>query len=1118
MKLKSGNKLLSDLFRVTVALTFIALIGGCNIQNQDIEQLEKTEAKTKTQVVTNEVTLPTPLTVVPAFKQIFTNTEFVFTAIGGTPPYQFSLVSGPGTQEAGGKYLSPGAPGNTVIRVTDLFGSTADALITIDEELVITPNTKKLNVSTSFTFNVTGGNPPYLFAIASGGGSIDSNGVYTAPAAPTQTIIRVTDNRGTIVNAAVDVGLGPVISPTTKKMAVNTSFQFSVVGGTAPLTYAVALGSGAIDGTGNFTAPATPGNSTVRVTDALGYSSEATVESFIWNQISATYMSTCILKGNSGEVKCFGSNQYGELGRDGMATGDQPSDMGDNLLPTILATDQIPSKLAMSYIGVCALFESNLAQCWGYSGQGQNGFGGIGDTIGANSMGDNIPFVPIGANRTIVQMEGGYYQNCALLDNGDVKCWGYGYYGQLGQDNQANYYGASLYSLPAVNLGRPATKVSMGIWHACALLDNGTVKCWGYNGNGELGQDSTTWIGTGAGQMAALAPVNLGVGRTATDIGGGGYHTCVVLDNGNAKCWGYNAQGQLGIGSTDSRGDAPGEMAALPEISFAGRTFVKIAGGYYHTCAILDNNAMRCWGYNNKGQLGQGDIVSRGTAPGQMGTLVNIPLGTGRTVKQMAPHGEHTCAILDDDTLKCWGYNNYGQLGLGHLTNIGTDPSHLGDNLLAVNLGTNAIAKEIVRSISYDNTCAIIEKDGAKQVSCWGRSFYGEDGTMRGSVGIRTADMGSNLVAVNLGSMNGESKTITRSYLGHCATSTSGTGSGTSKCWGYNETSYRLLGSNSSEWSIGDTYGEIGSGIPNLNAGIGVKTIQVEGNDQSPFTCGLFDDTSLRCWGYNPYGNLGQDDTANRTYIPTTPPINLGAGRTATQFSLGPYSVCARLDNGTVKCWGYNPYGNLGQGHTNILGNEAGEMAALAPIDLGTGVTAKYVCTNNYHACALMNGANDGKIKCWGYAGNGQLGYEDTNNRGDVPGEMGDALPYVNLGTGRTVKKLSCGVNYTCAILDNDKLKCWGYNGYGQLGLNTTAQKGSVGSTMGDLLPYVDVGTGRTVVDIKASYYHTCALLDTNEVKCWGWNFRGQLGQGRADTYFGEAPNEMGDNLFPINF
>ncbi|MBI2519547.1 MAG: hypothetical protein HYV97_03995 [Bdellovibrio sp.] len=912
---------------------------------------------------------------------------------------------------------------------------------------------------------------------------------------------------------------GPVLSPASKKIAVGSSVAFSVSGGTSPYIFSLSTGDGTVDSSGNFTAPTTPGTSTIRVTDSQGYSSQASVEYFVQNQIAVSQFATCILKGNTNEVKCFGSNQHGQMANDGITIGDQTSDMGDNLRPAKLGLQQDISVTAVAATGVssiAAVLNDGSMKSWGYSGHSTNGYNWLGDSIAPTTLAESIPQIGPGTSRTFVQIEGGYYHFCGLLDNGDVKCWGYNAYGQLGQDNRA-YYGANptISNTPAINLNGQAAKVSAGYLHSCALLVGGTVKCWGYNAYGQLGQDNSAWVGTGSGEMSALASVDLG-GKTAVDLSAGFNFTCVAFDDGKARCWGQNNVGQLGLGNTNQIGDATDEMATLTDatdISFLPKKIIKISSGIYHVCALLDDETLRCWGYNNYGQLGQGDTVNRGVVPGDMKTLTPLQLGSNKTIKDVECGNYWTCAILSDDTLKCWGYNAWGQLGLGHRSDIGKVSGDMGDNLLTVDLGTNVIPKKLVKT-SGDTNCVVAEKEGSNLVYCWGRVLYGEDATARATIGLNNGEMGSGLPSVNLGTMKGNVQKITHTYLGFCATGNDQGNSNTTKCWGYNENSYRLLGSNLSEWVVGDTYGEIGSGIASVNAGQDLKAVHLEGNQQSPFSCALFDDQSMRCWGYNPYGNLGQDDKITRNYIPTTPPINLGTGRTVTQFSSGPYSTCALLDNATIKCWGHNPYGNLGQGHTNALGDQAGEMATLAPVDLGTEVTAKYVCTNNYHTCAITN---KDKIKCWGYNGNGQLGYDHTNNIGDAPGEMGDALPYVDLGTGRSVKKLSCGVNYNCAILDNDKLKCWGYNAQGQLGLGTTATKGNTPVTMGNALPYVNLGTGRTAVDIKTGYFHTCTLLDSNEVKCWGYNHRGQIGAGKTGN-LGDNEDEMGDALLPIRF
>ncbi|GHP05212.1 hypothetical protein PPROV_000396400 [Pycnococcus provasolii] len=136
--------------------------------------------------------------------------------------------------------------------------------------------------------------------------------------------------------------------------------------------------------------------------------------------------------------------------------------------------------------------------------------------------------------------------------------------------------------------------------------------------------------------------------------------------------------------------------------------------------------------------------------------------------------------------------------------------------------------------------------------------------------------------------------------------------------------------------------------------------------------------------------------------------------------------------------------------------------------------------------------------------------------QGDPPTEpMGDNLPYVDVGTGRTVKQISISNSGTCALLDNDKVKCWGMNGYGRLGYGDTTNRGNGPNEMGDNLPYVDLGTGRTVLAVAQGNgpdggWRTCALLDNNKLKCWGQGY--MLGYGDT-TNRGDGPNEMGDNL-----
>jgi cysteine-rich repeat protein len=409
-----------------------------------------------------------------------------------------------------------------------------------------------------------------------------------------------------------------------------------------------------------------------------------------------------------------------------------------------------------------------------------------------------------------------------------------------------------------------------------------------------------------------------------------------------------------------------------------------VSAGNTNTCALGANFAVQCWGYNVYGQSGLGDTVTRGDTAGEVGpNLPVVDLGSGRTARFVTTRILSSCAILDNGALKCWGYNGYGQLGLGDSVNRGSAAGQMGNNLPPVDLG-------------------------------------------RGPV----------------------------------------------------------------------------------------KAVAVGGYH----TCAILDDDSLKCWGYNIYGGLGLGDAGGRgtssghmgNYLPL---VDLGTGRKARAVAAGIYSTCALLDDGRVKCWGYNAFGQLGTGDTLARGDGAGEMGdALAPVDLGTGRTAKAIAMGSYQACAILD---DDSLKCWGHNLYGQLGLGDTAHRGDSAGEMGDALPTVNLGTGRTARAVASGDGFTCALLDTNQIKCWGAGTYGRLGLGDTSQRGDASGEMGDALPTVNFGMGRRVLSFDLGAGHGCAVLDTLAIKCWGQNAQGSLGLGDSN-HRGDGPNEMGDLLTAV--
>jgi len=344
----------------------------------------------------------------------------------------------------------------------------------------------------------------------------------------------------------------------------------------------------------------------------------------------------------------------------------------------------------------CVRLDDGTAKCWGANAQGQLG---LGDALsrgdGPNEMGGNLPFLDLGVGRSILQVNAGFNHTCARLDDGTVKCWGAKGLGQLGLgDTQSrgdgpNEMGANLATVD-LGIGRTAKQLAAGQDHTCALLDDATVKCWGGNIFGQLGLGDTQPRGDAANEMGTnLPPLDFGAGRSAVELTVGANHACAHFDNGAIKCWGNNASGQLGLGDAQARGDGPNEMGGLlATVDLgAGRKVVQLTAAVNHTCARLDNATVKCWGANSTGQLGLGDTQTRGTSGSSMGAnLPTVDLGVGRIALHLTAGFNHTCARIDDSTVKCWGRNLEGQLGLGDILDHGSGLNQMGDNLPPVQI------------------------------------------------------------------------------------------------------------------------------------------------------------------------------------------------------------------------------------------------------------------------------------------------------------------------------------------------------------------------------------------------------------------------------------------------
>jgi E3 ubiquitin-protein ligase HERC3 len=238
-----------------------------------------------------------------------------------------------------------------------------------------------------------------------------------------------------------------------------------------------------------------------------------------------------------------------------------------------------------------------------------------------------------------------------------------------------------------------AVDVVTGLSSSCALFDNGLVKCWGIDQEGSLGTGlPRNDLGDVPGETGDGLPfVNLGQSAFAEDLFAGYFHTCAILASGKTKCWGDNTYGQLGLGDGEDRGRTPETTPnKLPFVDLGvGQVATQIFAGENSTCALLLNNTIKCFGENRRGTLGQGDASNRGLMTSQMGdSLLPIYLGRRVSVQTINVYLTNACAVTTDGLVKCWGANDNSQAGVGNKSTIGVDPQDMGDNLPFVNLGT----------------------------------------------------------------------------------------------------------------------------------------------------------------------------------------------------------------------------------------------------------------------------------------------------------------------------------------------------------------------------------------------------------------------------------------------
>ena len=327
----------------------------------------------------------------------------------------------------------------------------------------------------------------------------------------------------------------------------------------------------------------------------------------------------------------------------------------------------------------CALTTDGGVMCWG-----DNYFGQLGNNTTTDSR---VPVNVYGLNSGVKAIAAGDSHTCALTTAGGVMCWGFNYFGQLGNNTTTD----SLVPENVFGLSNGVQAITARWGYTCALTTGGGVKCWGYNNDGELGNNTTT---------DSRVPVNVyGLTSGVKAITTGHDHTCALTTGGGVKCWGSNYSGQLGNNTiTNSR--VPVNVFGLPSGVKA------IAAGGVHNCALTLGGGVKCWGLNGDGQLGN-NTTTNSRVP------VNV-FGLSSGVQALAAGGIHNCVLMTGGGAKCWGFNKDGQLGNNITTN-----SRVPVNVIGMTSGVKAI------TAGYLHTCALTAGGGVK---CWGYNYSGQLG------------------------------------------------------------------------------------------------------------------------------------------------------------------------------------------------------------------------------------------------------------------------------------------------------------------------------------------------------------------------------------------------------
>ena len=759
---------------------------------------------------------------------------------------------------------------------------------------------------------------------------------------------------------------------------------------------------------------------------------------------------------------------------------------------------------------------------WGRNTSGELG---IGTTLARSN-------VPIAVKTTGTPMDGkvvkqveggGRYEgshSIALASDGTVYTWGLNQYGQLGNNTTINSRSPVAVQAAGTPLaGKTIVQIAAGADHSLALDSGGALYAWGSNAYGQLGNGTTTNSSVPVAVKIAGTPL---AGKTIVQIAAGANHNMVLTSDGAVYTWGWNYHGQLGNNTkTNSNTIVAVQTIGTP---IAGKKIVKIAAGQGHSLALTDDGMVYTWGRNDTGQLGN-NVTTDAMLPVAV-TVTGTPM-SNKTIVEIASGARHSLAIDSSGKVYAWGHNGSGQLGNNSTVNALTP--------VAVQAPADKNIIQVSGSGWLGASSSALTSNGA--VYSWGRDLDGQlgDGTNNDSSvpvittinlvdtpstpthvmakpGDTTAIIswqapivsgGQNITGYVLQYQAIRASSWTTVNVAAAATLHTTTGL-------TNDQTYRVRLAAKTTAGTGDFSNVVlvtphaKPTITNVSPAIGPvaggQNVTITGTNFMPkgkkivqtangngYSLALSADGMVYTWGRNEYGQLGNGVTATNSPVPVAvktagTPME---GKTITQLSAKVWYALALASDGTVYSWGFNSWGQLGNGTSGAANNASAPVAVKTAGTPMEGKTIVQVAAGATHSLAL---ATDGTIYAWGKNEYGQLGNDSTTNS-PVPVAVKTAGTPMD---GKTIIQIHAGYEHSLALASDGTVYVWGRNNSGQLGKNdaTDAHIPAAVQTLGTPM------AGKVIVQLAAGNSQSMALASDGTVYTWGWNQYGQLGNG----------------------